>query len=248
VVILVRPQLPENIGAVARAMLNCGLTTLRLVQPREAWPNERAREVSSGAGAVIDAATVFPSARAAVADLTRVYATTARHRQMIKPVETPASAARSMRAEIAEGARVGLLFGPERTGLENDELVVADRLVSVPLNPKFASLNLAQAVLVLGYEWFRSGDETPPRQLVMNGTRPAERAELLNFFDHLERELVACGFLRNEEKRPSMVRNIRNIFLRADLTKQEIKTLHGIVKDLATLRVKGSKRRPKAGK
>jgi tRNA/rRNA methyltransferase len=247
VVILVRPQLPENIGAVARAMLNCGMSELRLVQPREAWPSERAREVSSGAGAVIDGATVFPSARAATADLQHVYATTARHRQMIKPVETPHAAAAAMRAEIAAGKRVGILFGPERTGLENDELVLADRLVSVPLNPEFPSLNLAQAVLVLGYEWFRSGDATPARQLVTNGTRPAERGELVNFFDHLERELVACGFLRNAEKRPSMVRNIRNIFLRADLTKQEIKTLHGIVKDLSTKRVKGSKRRPKPG-
>lgn len=248
VVILVRPQLPENIGAVARAMLNCGLTELRLVRPREAWPSERAREVSSGAGAVIDAAAVFPSARAATADLTRVYATTARHRQMIKPVETPRAAAGSMRADIAAGIRVGILFGPERTGLENDELVLADRLVSVPLNPEFPSLNLAQAVLLLGYEWFLAADATPGRRLVTNSTRPAERAELMNFFDHLERELVACGFLRNAEKRPSMARNIRNIFLRADLTKQEIKTLHGIVKDLSTMRVKGSKRRPKPAK
>lgn len=248
VVVLVRPQLPENIGAAARAMLNCGLTELRLVQPRERWPNERAREVSSGAFEVIDKATVYPSARAATADLTRVYATTARHRQMIKPVETPRAAVASIRADIAAGGRVGILFGPERTGLENDELTVADRLLSVPLNPAFASLNLAQAVLVFGYEWFQSADETPPQRLVVNTTRPAERAELMNFFDHLEEQLIACGFLRVADKRPRMVRNIRNIFLRADLTKQEIRTLHGIVKDLSILRVKGSKRRPKPGR
>lgn len=248
VVVLVRPQLPENIGAAARAMLNCGLTELRLVQPRERWPNERAREVSSGAFEVIDKATVYPSARAATADLTRVYATTARHRQMIKPIETPRAAVASIRADIAAGGRVGILFGPERTGIENDELTLADRLLSVPLNPAFTSLNLAQAVLVFGYEWFQSADETPPQRLVVNTTRPAERAELMNFFDHLEEQLIACGFLRVADKRPGMVRNIRNIFLRADLTKQEIRTLHGIVKDLSTLRVKGSKRRPKTGR
>jgi tRNA/rRNA methyltransferase len=242
-VLLIEPQLPENIGATARAMMNCGLTNLRLVRPREAWPNERAREVSSGAYEAIDKAQVFPSARAAMADLTRVYATSARHRQMIKTVMTPREAAMEMRAVIARGERVGVMFGPERAGLENDELSLADAVIRVPLNPDFSSLNLAQAVLLIGYEWYQAGDATPPRELVVNGTRPAEKEELLNFFDHLERELDASGFLRNAEKRPGMVRNIRNLFQRAGLTRQEIRTLHGIVKELSSKRENRPRRR-----
>ncbi|HWA45625.1 MAG TPA: RNA methyltransferase [Hypericibacter adhaerens] len=242
-VILIEPQLPENIGATARAMMNCGLTNLRLVRPREQWPNERAREVSSGAHEPIDKAELYPSARAAMADLTRVYATSARHRQMIKTVMTPREAAAEMRALIARGERVGVMFGPERAGLENDELSLADAVIRVPLNPDFTSLNLAQAVLLIGYEWYQSGDDTAPRELVVNGTRPAEKEELLNFFDHLERELDASGFLRNAEKRPGMVRNIRNLFQRAGLTRQEIRTLHGIVKELSSKRENRPRRR-----
>jgi tRNA/rRNA methyltransferase len=148
-----------------------------------------------------------------------------------------------MRALVARGERVGVMFGPERAGLENDELSLADAIIRVPLNPDFTSLNLAQAVLLIGYEWFQAGDGTPPRELVVNGTRPAEKEELLNFFDHLERELDASGFLRNVEKRPGMVRNIRNMFQRAALTRQEIRTLHGIVKELSSKRENRPRRR-----
>lgn len=237
-VILIDPQLGENIGAAARAMLNCGLVDLRLVRPRDGWPNEKARASASGAVEVIERARLFDSTAAAVADLNRLYATTARPRGMIKPVVTPRRAAEEMREAAARGEAVGVLFGPERTGLVNDDIALADAVLSVPLNPGFSSLNLAQAVLVVGYEWFQAGVEAPPRQLVTNATRPASKAELLNFFAHLERELDACGFLRNEEKRPSMVRNIRNLFQRAELTEQEIQTLHGIVKELSTMRVR----------
>ncbi|MBX6322514.1 MAG: RNA methyltransferase [Rhodospirillaceae bacterium] len=239
VVILVEPQLGENIGAAARAMLNCGLGELRLVRPRDGWPNPKARAAASGADAVIDAATVHADLPAAIGDLNRVYASTARPRQMIKPVVTPRQAAAELRQFIAAGERVGVLFGPERSGLDNDALALADTLVTVPLNPAFASLNLAQAVLIIGYEWFQAGDATPPRQLVTNQTRPATKEELLGFFQHLERECDLSGFLRNAEKRPSMVRNIRNIFQRAALTHQEVQTLHGIVKDLANKRERG---------
>jgi len=237
-VILIDPQLGENIGAAARAMLNCGLVDLRLVRPRDGWPNEKARAAASGAVEVIERARLFDSTAAAIADLNRVYATTARPRDMIKPVVTPRRAAEEMREAVARGEAVGVLFGPERTGLVNDDIALADAILSVPLNPGFSSLNLAQAVLVVGYEWFQAGVEAPPRQLVTNATRPASKAELLNFFAHLERELDACGFLRNEEKRPSMVRNIRNLFQRAELTEQEIQTLHGIVKELSTMRAR----------
>jgi len=247
-VILVEPQLGENIGAAARAMLNCGLTELRLVSPRDGWPNEKARANASGADQVIDGATLFDTTEAAIADLTRVYATTARPRDMVKVVETPRFAAREMRARIAAGERIGLLFGRERTGLVNDDIALADAVISVPLNPAFMSLNLGQAVLLVGYEWFQSADDTPERQLITNATRPAEKAELLNFFAHLEHELDASGFLRNIEKRPSMVRNIRCLFDRAELTEQEIQTLHGIVKELSNLREKRRRQRGKGEK
>ncbi len=237
-IILVEPQLGENIGAAARAMLNCGHADLRLVRPRDGWPQRRAAEASSGADAVIGNARLFDTTAAAIADLNRVYATTARHRGMIKPVVTPRTAAAEMRAAAARGERAGVLFGPERTGLVNDDIPLADTILQVPLNPAFSSLNLAQAVLLVGYEWFQAGSDAPSRALVTNETRPATKDELLNFFAHLEQELDDCGFLRNVEKRPVMVRNIRNMFQRAELTEQELRTLHGIVKELVHERVR----------
>jgi tRNA/rRNA methyltransferase len=247
-IILVEPQLGENIGAAARAMLNCGLTELRLVRPRDGWLNERTRAMASGADAVLDDARPFDSTEDAIADLTRIYATTARPRDLVKVVETPRFAAAEIRARIGAGDRVGILFGPERTGLVNDDIALADALICVPLNPAFSSLNLGQAVLLIGHEWFQSGDETLSRQLVTNATRPAEKAELLNFFAHLERELDAAGFLRNAQKRPSMVHNIRSMFARAELTEQEIQTLHGIVKELANLRAARRRQHGPTGK
>jgi tRNA/rRNA methyltransferase len=241
-IILVEPQLGENIGTAARAMLNCGLTELRLVRPRDGWPNAKAVAAASGADEVVQGARLYDGTAAAIADLHRVYATTARHRGMIKPVVTPRRAAIEIRSAEARGERVGVLFGPERTGLVSDDIPLADTLVQVPLNPAYSSLNLAQAVLIVGYEWFQAGVDAPPRQLVTNETRPATKAELLNFFAHLEKELDDCGFLRHVDKRPVMVRNIRNIFQRADLTEQEIRTLHGIVKELAHMRVRNRRR------
>ncbi len=241
-IILVEPQLGENIGTAARAMLNCGLHELRLVRPRDGWPNPKAMAAASGADEVIRNARLFDSTPAAIADLNRVYGTTARHRGMIKPVVTPRQAAVEIRAAGARGERVGVLFGPERTGLLNDDIPLADTVLQVPLNPAYSSLNLAQAVLIVGYEWFQAATDAPPRQLVTNETRPATKAELLNFFAHLEKELDDCGFLRHADKRPVMVRNIRNIFQRADLTEQEIRTLHGIVKELAHVRVRNRRR------
>jgi tRNA/rRNA methyltransferase len=234
VVILVEPQLGENIGAAARAMLNAGLTELRLVRPRDGWPSEKATATAVGAEPVLAQAQIYASTAEAVGDLARVYATTARHREMIKPVVTARQAALELRAAAARGERTGLMFGPERAGLTNDDLTLADTLVTVPLNPNFSSLNIAQAVLILAYEWFLSGDGTPPRQLVTNATRPGTKAELLGFFAHLETALDACGYFKTAEKRPAMIRTIRNIFQRAELTEQEIRTLHGIVKELQT--------------
>ena len=233
VVILVEPQLGENIGAVARAMLNCGLTELRLVRPREGWPNPRTVATAAGADQVLDGASVFPNLDYAVADLQRVYATTARNRGMTQHILSPRAAAAEMRGHWNAGLKVGLLFGPERTGLINDQLPLADALIAVPLNPAFASLNLAQAVLLIAYEWFQSGPEIPPERVLHTGqSRIATKADLINLFEHLEQELDACHFFSTPDKRPGMVRNIRNAFERMAMTEQEVRTFHGIVAGL----------------
>lgn len=238
-VILVQPQMGENIGTAARAMLNFGLTELRLVSPRDGWPNERARAVSSGADVVIDRAALFASTEKAVGDLDYVIATTARHRDMMKPVMTPETAAAKLREVIAGGGKAGVLFGPERTGLTNDDVVLADAILMAPVNPAFASINLAQAVLLIGYEWFKAADVTPAERMDYLATRPATKEELLGFFEHLERELDRFGFLKPIEKRPSMIRNIRNLFQRAGMTEQEVRTFRGIVASLTRSMPKG---------
>lgn len=236
-IILVRPQLSENIGTAARAMLNCGLTDLRLVAPKPDWLSDRAIAASSGADRVILGAKVFDTTESAIADLNRVWASTARNRFMVKPVDTPRSAAAAMRVVTDQGQRCGVLFGPERTGLENDDVALADTVITVPLNPDYCSLNLAQCVLLVGYEWYQAGGaELPDCHMTKGAQEPATKEKLVYFFEHLERELDECGFLRVPDKRPVMVRNIRNMFQRANLTGQEVQTLHGIVHELVTYR------------
>ncbi|MGE5546151.1 MAG: RNA methyltransferase [Solirubrobacterales bacterium] len=238
-IILVRPQLSENIGTAARAMLNCGLTDLRLVGPKPDWLSERAIAAASGADRVVLGAKVFDTTAEALADLNRVWATTARNRFMVKPVDTPKTAALAMREVAAEGLKFGVMFGPERTGLENDDVSLADTVLTVPLNPDYTSLNLAQCVLLVGYEWYQAADpQLPERHMTKGAQPPATKEKLQAFFDHLERELDECGFLRVPDKRPVMVRNIRNMFQRAHLTGQEVQTLHGIVHELVTYRHK----------
>lgn len=232
-VILVRPQLGENIGTAARAMMNFGLSDLRLVRPRDGWPNVKAVNAAAGATQVLDDVRLFDTTAEAVADLRHVLATTARPRYMLKPEVTPRRAAADMRRWTAAGETSGVLFGRERSGLDNDDVTLADSILAVPINPAYGSLNLAQAVLLVGYEWFQADVDVTEGEVPPGRTRPATRAELENFFTHLERELDASGFLRNVEKRPSMVRNIRNLFLRAGLFEQEVQTLHGIVSELA---------------
>ena len=238
VIILVEPQLAENIGAAARAMLNCGLNTMRLVQPRPDWPSERARNTAAGAEAVLDQATLFRSIAEATGDLQRVYAMTGRNRDLVKLVLTPTQAVAEMRAATARGERIGVLFGPERAGLLNDDVALVDAVISVPLNPAFHSLNLAQSVLILAYEWFKADDRTPPLVLQTGDSEVAGKAHLMSFLTRLEAELDDCGFLRNLEMRPAMVRNIRAMFGRAQLTDQEIRTLHGILTELVTKRLR----------
>ena len=232
VIVLVEPQLGDNIGATARAMLNCGLTELRLVKPRDGWPNPKAWQMASGADVVLEEARLFDRVEDAVADLQRVYATTARHRDMVKHVVTPRQAAAEIRRHGTAGERCGVLFGRERIGLTNDEVVLADAVLTVPLNPGFTSLNLAQAVLLVAWEWLHAEDTTPPRRLVEAGHRPTTNEELLIFFDHLETALEERGFFRVKEKRPPTVRTLRNIWKRAELTDRDVRMLHGVVSAL----------------
>lgn len=235
-IILVEPQLGENIGMVARAMLNCGLIDLRIVNPRVGWDRDKAEKASSGAIMVLDRARYFTSTTDAVADLETIYATTARPRDMVKPMVTPRKAAQEAVELAARDLKVGILFGKEAKGLHNDDVAIADAILHLPLNPAFASMNLAQAVLLIGYEWFTLNDDTEDRYIPSGSkktSRPANKKEYTSFFEHLEIELVDSGFLRLEEKRPSMMRNIKNIFTRIELTLQEIQTLRGIVAFLA---------------
>lgn len=233
VVILVRPQLADNIGAVARAMGNGGLFHLRLVAPRDGWPQERAWRNASGADRILDELTLHDTVADATKDLHHVFATCPRPRHIVKPVMTARGAATELREICARDLRAGLLFGPERAGLDNDDMACADALIRYPLNPDFMSLNLAQAVMVMAYEWWTATDTTVPRTLMTNETRVATKGELENFLGHLVRELDESGFLRNLPKRPGMVRNIRHLFQRGEVTEQELRTLHGMVTELA---------------
>lgn len=232
-IILVEPQLGENIGMVCRAMWNCGLSELRLVAPRDGWPSEPARKSASGADVVVDGAKVFATTADAIADLDMVLATTARPRDMTIPVFTPSSAAGELRAKVRAGHKAGVLFGKESWGLHNDDVALADAVITVPLNPQFTSLNLAQAVLLLSYEWYKTADDTAGRELRMpHDTRPATKDEMGRLYDHLESELDAAGFFRVAEKKPSMVRNLRNLLGRAEMTEKEVRMFRGIVNAL----------------
>jgi len=239
IVVLVEPQLGENIGTAARAMANFGLTQLRLVNPRDAWPNVHARRAASGADAVLDGAQLFDSVEAAIADCNFVLATTARAHDQAKPVIGPAEAAREMAARLAgaenseSAERVAVLFGRERWGLINTEVGLADRIVTFPVNPAFASLNLAQAVLIVAYEWFNvAGGGTLPFTMP-HRSPPAGKEQLFAFFATLERELERVEFFRPAEKRETMTINLRNIFTRLAPTQQDIQTLHGVVMAIA---------------
>ncbi len=233
VVILVRPQLADNIGAVARAMANGGLFHLRLVAPRDGWPQEAAWRNASGAQRLLDALTLHETVADATADLHRVFATCPRPRHIIKPVLTARGAAAELRAICDRELRCGLLFGPERAGLDNDDMATADALVRFPINPAFNSLNLAQAVMVMAYEWWQTTDTTPARVLMTNETTVATKGRLDHFLKHLVDQLDASGFLRNAPKRPGMIRNLRHLFQRGEVTEQELRTLHGVVSELA---------------
>ncbi|AJY46685.1 RNA methyltransferase [Martelella endophytica] len=230
VVILVNPQLGENIGMVARAMANFGLAELRLVDPRDGWPSETARAAASKADHVIDGARVFDRLEDAIADLNFVYATTARSRDGFKPVRGPTVAARTLRQRFTAGERTGILFGRERWGLSNEEVALADEIVTFPVNPAFASLNIAQAVLLMSYEWMKSGmaDEAETPFQAVEQT-PATKEDLFGFFGHLEDALDARGYFRPADKRPRMIENLRSVFTRRAMSLQEIHVLRGVI-------------------
>ncbi|WP_135467427.1 RNA methyltransferase [Crenalkalicoccus roseus] len=238
VVVLVRPQLADNIGAAARAMANGGLFHLRLVAPRDGWPQDRAWRTASGADRILDAATVHATVAEAVADCHRVLATCPRPRHIVKPVLTARAAAGELRAINARSLRAAVLFGPERSGLDNDDIACADTLVRYPLNPAHMSLNLAQAVMILAYEWWTVAETAPPRLLATHETRVAAKGELEGFLERLVAELDASGFLDHEKKRAGMVRNLRHWFQRGEVTEQELRTLHGVVTELSRGRMR----------
>jgi len=242
VVILVRPQLADNIGACARAMGNGGLFHLRLVAPRDGWPQERAWRMASGADRILDAATVHGTVAEAVADLHRVLATCPRPRHVVKPVLTARAGAGVLREAAARGLRAGVLFGPERAGLDGEDMAQADTLVRYPLNPGFDSLNLAQAVMVMAYEWWVAADDTPATVFQTGESAVAAKGALEGFLGHLVDELDASGFLRNAPKRPGMVRNLRHLFQRGEATEQEVRTLHGVVAMLSRGRMRRGRR------
>ncbi|SFE21771.1 RNA methyltransferase [Roseivivax sediminis] len=230
--VLVRPQMGENIGAAARGMLNFGLDAMRLVAPRDGWPNPAARAMASGAGRVLDAAEVSDSTAEAVASCHFVLATTARPRGLTVPVYSPEAAMVEARDRIARGERVAVLFGPERAGLENADIARANAVVSVPVNPDYASLNLAQCVLLMAYEWRRATAEVVPHTVEMAGAVWADQAEVDALAAHYESRLEEAGFFFPPEKAESMKRNLRNLWSRMPLTRADAQILHGVLRQM----------------
>jgi tRNA/rRNA methyltransferase len=244
-VILSHPQLGENIGAAARAMKNFGLGELRLVAPQCRWPNDRAAALAAGAGDILAAAKVFTDMAGALADIRLVLATTARDRDVLREILTPEAAALRLRDAASQGVRCAILFGGERAGLDNDELSLADAVITIP-TAGFSSLNLGQAVLLLGYEWLKSADQTPDSRMRKTIAVPATRQELVDLFEHLERELDAGGFFFPAAKKETMVRNIRAMILRSRLSDQEARTIRGMIVALVKNKYRGQKKKDQA--
>jgi tRNA/rRNA methyltransferase len=229
IVVLVEPQLGENIGAAARAMGNFGLKRLRLVKPRQGWPNPKATVMAAGADAVLESAQLFDTVEAAIADCTMVLAATARAHDQAKAVVSADEAARLMAEDVGRGEQVAILFGRERNGLENEEVALADRIITLPVNPAFASLNLAQAVVIIGYEYFKHATGGALPFVMPTKSARAGKQQLAAFFATLERELERVEFFRPPEKRATMTINLRNIFNRMNPTQQDVRTLHGVI-------------------
>ena len=237
--VLVRPQMGENIGSAARGMLNFGLERMRLVAPRDGWPNPAATATASGAARVLDHVGVFEDTAAALGDMHYVFATTARSRDLTKPVVSPERAMEQSRAMIGDGKKVAVLFGPERAGLENADIALADAIISVPVNPGFASLNLAQCVLLVAYEWRRLTENIAPEVMEMAGTDVATHLEIQKLFEHFEQRLDTAGFFFPEHKSESMRLNLRNMFSRLPMTQADVQTFHGMLRQFARWKERG---------
>jgi tRNA/rRNA methyltransferase len=227
-IVLVCPQLAENVGMAARAMMNCNLDEMRLVRPREDHLSAKAVSASSGAERILQNAKVYDSTADAVADLVTVYATTARRRNQVKTIYTAEEAVTHLNERLL-AAPCGILFGPERTGLENDDVSIADAVIEIPLNPEHCSLNLSQAVLLVGYEWYKTQINAPRERFVTNATVPATKEQVFRFLAFLEDSLADFKNYQDPEKRPTLLRNLHNIFTRDQMTEQEINTLYGLI-------------------
>jgi tRNA/rRNA methyltransferase len=231
-VVLVRPQMGENIGAAARAMWNFGLDRMRVVDPRDGWPNQKAVAMASGAGRLLDEAGLYQDTPAALGDCSYVYATTARVRGLTKPVLSPEAAMQDAAKRTTAGEKVAILFGPERAGLENDDIARANAIISVPVNPAFPSLNLAQCVLLTGYEWRRATTEIVGQEIEMAGTEWASAIEVEKLSEHYEDRLETAGFFFPETKAPGMKQNLRNFWSRLPLTRADVQMLHGMLRQM----------------
>ena len=235
--VLGRPQMGENIGASARAMWNFGLEQMRVVAPRDGWPSTHAVAMASGAGRLLDAAQHFDGVSEAVGDTSFVFATTARGRGLTKPILAPEEAMRQVAEKIAQGQKVAVLFGPERAGLENEDIAGANALISVPVNPDFPSLNLAQCVLLMAYEWRRAQGQVELARMELAKTQWAEAIEVEKLAQHYEERLEDSGFFFPEAKAPGMKVNLRNMWSRFSLTRADVQMLHGVLRQL----VRGNK-------
>jgi tRNA/rRNA methyltransferase len=231
-IILVRPQLGDNIGAVARVMGNFGLSDLRLVAPRDGWPNPRAEKSAVNSIQIIKKARVYPSTVEATADLQHLYATTLRDRDMTKDVDNPREAAAQVEAWLKKGTKAGILFGPERTGLENEDVGLADKVLTIPTVPKYGSMNLSHAMAVVGYEWYARTVAKPLPKIAENH-EIASKKQVVTLLEHMDQELLAADHFKNPTMRPRMQKNLNNIFQRVGLTEQEVRTLHGVIRTLA---------------
>jgi tRNA/rRNA methyltransferase len=234
VIVLVRPQLGQNIGKAARAMLNFGLTEMRLVSPRDGWPNAEAGPAASGADSVLEQAQIFESVADAVADCANVYATTVRRRGVTKPVVTPDEAAAEIHA--AQG-RSAILFGPERSGLETEDVAIARSILTVPINPEFGSLNLAQAVILVAYEWSKGQALAQPPAVDIDP--PASQFELDGMIEQLDTMLEGAGYFFPPDRAPTTRRMLRTLFTKPSWNSQEVRTVRGILTAFAKPRARG---------
>ncbi|SLN11152.1 tRNA (cytidine/uridine-2'-O-)-methyltransferase TrmJ [Roseovarius litorisediminis] len=237
--VLIRPQMGENIGAAARAMWNFGLDRMRIVAPRDGWPNQKAVAMASGAGRLLDEAMLCDDTKVALEDCHFVFATTARARGLTKPVVSPERAMQMTAEKIAEGHRVAVMFGPERAGLENDDIARANAIINVPVNPEFASLNLAQCVLLTAYEWQRAGAQVTPERMDMAKTNWAEQIEIEKLSTHYEDRLDEAGFFFPEHKAENMKINLRNMWSRMPLTRADVQMLHGVMRQMVRWKERG---------